>query len=195
MTFREFEQILARHCSPVLLGVKPSNLVSFGKEQAPHLPELIGYYGGKLLDQGLSFKILCGCRKHYLVLVYREQLLRKHLSRPDSRQILLSDGYPGDASLEQMLDILKDRFSSSPDFPHEIGLFLGYPPEDVQGFRIHKGADCKLCGYWKVYGNVEAARNTFRIYDESRAYVDAQLAAGVSLLQILTAQEKMPAAS
>ena len=38
-------------------------------------------------------------------------------------------------------------------FPHEVGLFLGYPLDDVTGFIEQKGKNYKCCGIWKVYGN------------------------------------------
>ena len=37
------------------------------------------------------------------------------------------------------------------DFPHEIGLLLGYPPEDVSGFIENGGKNFLCSGYWKVY--------------------------------------------
>ena len=46
-------------------------------------------------------------------------------------------------------------------FPHEIGLFLGYPPEDVEGFMKHKDSGCKCTGFWRVYGDETAALKTF----------------------------------
>ena len=49
-------------------------------------------------------------------------------------------------------------------FPHEIGLFLSYPPEDVRGFIEHKGHESKCDGCWKVYGDAERAKKTFRTY-------------------------------
>ena len=41
----------------------------------------------------------------------------------------------------------------SGEFPHEVGLFLSYPPEDVKGFIAHRANDFKCAGLWKVYGN------------------------------------------
>lgn len=39
-------------------------------------------------------------------------------------------------------------------FPHEMGLLLGYPIEDVVGFMEHSGKEYLYSGYWKVYENV-----------------------------------------
>ena len=46
----------------------------------------------------------------------------------------------------------------SGEFPHEVGLFLSYPPEDVKGFIDHRANDFKCAGLWKVYGDEEKAR-------------------------------------
>lgn len=73
------------------------------------------------------------------------------------------------------------------EFPHEIGLFLGYQPEDVEGFRRHRGRSCKLCGYWKVYSDMERAQRLFRRYDRCREGLCARLAGGASLAEALDA--------
>ena len=66
------------------------------------------------------------------------------------------------------LDKLKERINASQEFPHEIGLFIGYPIEDVKGF-IEKGANgSKYCGAWRVYGDVDAAKKKFAIYKKCR---------------------------
>ena len=62
---------------------------------------------------------------------------------------------------EHQVVCLARRFRCSKDFPHEIGLFLGYPPEDVRGFMEQGSRACKCVGCWKVYGDVEAAQKRF----------------------------------
>lgn len=66
------------------------------------------------------------------------------------------------------------RVNSQETFPHEIGLFLGYPSEDVNGF-IKYGADKAKCvGAWRVYGDEEAAKKKFALYKKcTRVYKDA----------------------
>ena len=50
------------------------------------------------------------------------------------------------------------------EFPHEVGLFLSYPPEDVKGFIENRAANAKCTGVWKVYGDERQARQTFAKY-------------------------------
>ena len=56
---------------------------------------------------------------------------------------------------------LIERLRAYDEFPHEIGLFLSYPPEDVKGFIEHHAADFKYAGLWKVYGDEQRARDLF----------------------------------
>ena len=56
------------------------------------------------------------------------------------------------------------RMRSSAEFPHEVGLFLSYPPEDVKGFIENRAANAKCTGVWKVYGDERQARQTFAKY-------------------------------
>ena len=137
MTCEKFESVMGYHCSPVLMGMKPANLVSFSKEKMP------------------------------------------------ARKLLLQDGYNIDSSLDEMIARLKERFFHKTEFPHEIGLFLGYPIEDVKGFRKFGGSGCKMCGYWKVYDDVEQARRIFDSYDKCREFTAAQIRAGYSILQVV----------
>ena len=184
MTRARFEEILGEKCSPVLMGVKPANLVSFSRSGSePLLSSLVREYAEKLLDSGIRMEIFCGCRGNYLLLVYRPALLAGCLGTEEARRILKRDGYPAGASLPEMLEILKGRFRPGGEFPHEIGLFLGYPPEDVEGFCKYKGAGCKLCGYWKVYRDVDKARRLFASYDRCRSYMSGQFRQGRSLMQ------------
>ena len=80
------------------------------------------------------------------------------------------------------ISYLKKRVSQcNGDFPHEIGVFLGYPVEDVTGFIKNKGKSFKLNGYWKVYGDEKKASHMFRRYTECRDSLCRKLSQGISL--------------
>ena len=59
-----------------------------------------------------------------------------------------------------------EKLRKDSEFPHEIGLFLGYPAEDVKGFIENKAASSKCSGCWKVYGDEQTAMNLFEEYKE-----------------------------
>ena len=192
MTREIFEMTLCHHCAPVLMGWKPSNLVSFSSRDALFLREALQEYSERLADEGLRMEVLCSCRKHEMVLVYRPGMLDSYLSRKEIKAVLRECGYPTEAPLSEQLGCLEKRFSCHEEFPHEIGLFLGYPLEDVRGFQLYKGKNCKLCGYWKVYGDVERAARLFRQFDEGRAFLKKKLQEGIGILQVLTDKQLFP---
>ena len=161
MTCAKFETAIGYHCSPVLMGMKPANLVSFSKEKLPELPELVSSYKEGLEQEGIHMNIICGCRKHYLLLLYRPDMLEGFLAQDEAKELLIQDGYPENGMLEEMLDHLKERFAERREFPHEIGLFLSYPPEDVKGFIDNRACNFKCSGLWKVYGDEARAQAMF----------------------------------
>ena len=59
---------------------------------------------------------------------------------------------PEDAGVpdcDGMLRQLSRRLCCEADFPHEIGVFLGYPLTDVVGFIENQGRNFTCCGCWK----------------------------------------------
>ena len=184
MTHTAFESILVMHASPVLAGVKPAALISLKKQQFPQLPALAGDYTRMLRRKGLLLQVICQCERHFLLLVYRPALLWKRLSEPAVRACLRRFGYRG-RSPADCLTLLKRRLAAEGGFPHEIGLFLGYPPEDVLAFQGEIPGECKFCGYWKVYFHEEEARRLFSLFDRCReAYAEAFLS-GKTVSQLL----------
>ena len=71
----------------------------------------------------------------------------------------------------------------SGEFPHEIGVFLGYPLGDVCGF-LRDPDGCILCGEWKVYENAGEAAKTFERFRRCSACICRHMRNGKSLAQI-----------
>ena len=184
-----FEKALVYHCSPTLCGLKPANLLSLSKDEYPHLPQLAAAYARLLEDKGIRLTILCSCGCRWLLLVYHQSMLAAQLKQPAVVRLLAQAGYPVEApfSLEQLLRCLSRRLRQSEGFPHEIGVFLGYPLEDVIGFCRHKGEGCKLCGYWKVYGDAEAASRLFDRLSRVCHAVTKRIEQGETLLEVFAA--------
>lgn len=57
------------------------------------------------------------------------------------------------------------------NFPHEIGIFLGYPLDDVIGFIEHK--PYYLVGDWKVYQNVNEAKSNLIYLNKQKKNVES----------------------
>lgn len=179
------EVALARHCAPALLGVKAANLAAVDPRQVPALHARVEQLNRQLAGCGLAFTLLCECGRRSLLLVYRPALLARRLRRDGAA--LAQFGYAPQDTLENHLARLKTRLGQGGEFPHEIGFFLDYPTEDVLAFVEKGGAECKLCGYWKVYGDVEAARARFARFDACRAAVWSRMEQGVPLVHIVRA--------
>lgn len=182
---QQVDSLLARHCAPTLLGAKAANLIALPAGQYSCPRELTEKCNQELGGSGMIFTLLCSCPKNSLMLAYRPALLRKQLESPRAQAILKAYGYPVGRGLQAMIQRLRERLAEEENFPHEIGLFLDYPPADVEGFIRHRGADCKLCGYWKVYSNVEEARARFACYDACRQCLCGLVEAGNSISQLL----------
>ncbi len=173
----KLERLLASHCAPVLFRKKTANLVAAEQGLAAYLPEV-------LAGSRISWIKLCSCRKYCHLLFYDRERLERYLEKEEHQEFLRAYGYEG-RELPEKLQLLAERYEGyqkrGGEFPHEIGLFLEYPLEDIEGFILHQGKDALECGYWKVYGNVDRAREVFRLYDRLRQTLTALVAAGVSL--------------
>ena len=109
--------------------------------------------------------------------MYRPALLSKDLRHDVAEQLLQERGYCTKQLKSCVVHLIK-RLREFEEFPHEIGLFLGYPPEDVNGFINNKAGGCKITGCWKVYGDAEAARKTFERYRKCTKVYCKQFANG-----------------
>ncbi len=77
------------------------------------------------------------------------------------------------------------RMKKNTGFPHEVGVILGYPVEDVIEFEKHGGQGCKYCGCWKSYCDVEKAKKCQCKYKACISMCDRMYEQGYSLKQII----------
>ena len=184
----QLERALAFHCAPALAGIKAANLICLPRAEYPALEQELAVYNAAFRSKRVCFQVLCECRGRALVLVYRPVLLERALARPLAVRLLAEAGYPAHASLAGLLDHLGARLQAGRGaFPHEIGLFLDYPPEDVQDFQRYRGKGCKLCGHWKVYHDPEGALRCFRRYDQCRDALCSRISQGLTLIRMFGA--------
>ncbi|MBQ8965414.1 DUF3793 family protein [Ruminococcus sp.] len=166
----KFERELALHTAPTMLGIKPANLLTVeGNDKL--IRRNIDRFNSKASAKGLHIREIKRLGGRTLMLLYNEKLLNKRLCEEDVCRMFSKFGYAGCSTCPQYLEKLCDRMESSEDFPHEIGLFLGYPVDDIKGFIRNKGQNCLLCGYWKVYCDADGARRTFSRYTKCTRYM------------------------
>ena len=70
--------------------------------------------------------------------------------------------------LNECIDALARRVHCGEEFPHEIGVFLDYPLEDVVGYIENRGDRALCSGCWKAYSNADEARRRFALYRKCR---------------------------
>ena len=149
---------IAWQCAPVLTGVKPSNILTLKNVSEKEVAE-------SLKEMGISYSMLCDSGARKVWLIYREEEILEILGKKEYSEFLDTQGYQ----------------HGSAEFPHELGIFLGYPLADVKGFIEHNGKDFLYQGYWKVYENVEERKKMFSIYNVVKEEFIREMQAGKDL--------------
>lgn len=155
------ERYLVEHCSPTLASLKTANLFSYTCSSREELEAYILFWNHCMSEKGVSLCTLRVRENTALIYVYRREFLKRDMERPGVKCFLKSLGYDN-IDVDYVVNRLRERLNESGDFPHEIGLFLGYPLGDVVGFVENSGRNCICSGCWKVYCNESEARRTFQ---------------------------------
>ncbi len=154
------EETIIEYCSPTLAGIKSGSMFSVKVTKETDINREVRELNKLLRDKGLRVIPLKKTSEYAIIYIYRPDHLRKDLNDPRALKILKRKGYEPqnpECCIAQLVRHLK----SDDSFPHEIGLFLGYPPSDVEGFMKHPCKGVKCCGCWKVYSEPEKARKMF----------------------------------
>ena len=159
------DEVIIRQCAPTLAGIKTGSLFPYSYENKQKMVNDIRSFNRRYVCKGLCMLPMRYQEGRALLLLFRPEKLAEDLSKPVAASILSECGYSCE-SYNQYLVKLTRRFSECSVFPHEIGLFIGYPPEDVRGFITHKAQNFKCCGLWKVYGDEDKAKELFRQFNE-----------------------------
>ncbi len=177
------EALIVRHCSPTLAGLKTANMFNYSYKDEAELRESIRTVNVMLKDKGVRMIPLRVSNGRALIYVYRPKKLENDLKSPLSGAILASCGYDG-GSVPKLIKGLIDRLGGEEDFPHEIGLFLGYPPEDVRCFMCDRNSGCRCVGCWKAYTNEKEAEKTFARFKKCTDVYCRKLIEGFSLSRL-----------
>jgi len=177
---------LMLECSEVLAGIKPANLISLVNRTRPCGRNLYVLWqrhhealAARFAD--LDFIVLQTRERALLLLCYSREHLEHHLSHAGIRTLLHKAGYEADASCASLLDELCRRVVKNDSFPHEIGLFIGYPAKDVAAFMGMVNLPFACQGPWKIYGDPTKSLSLADEYRCSRAVMENQLAGCDSL--------------
>ncbi len=154
------EELIIEHCSPTLAGIKTGNMFSVRVTEKTDINQEVRELNSLFREKGIRAIPLKETSQYALIYMYRPDHLKKDLNDPQALRILKKRGYEMQ-NPEGCIAQLVRRLKNEDAFPHEIGLFLGYPPSDVECFMKHprKGVACSGC--WKAYSEPEKAKKTF----------------------------------
>lgn len=183
---RNLHMMLAIHCAPFLKGMKEGAMLSLPGSQAEELEKLAS-------PAGLDWYFLFHEDGKDMVFLYRREAFHQYLKKPDVKCFLEKRGYFENAGSEafpacHILGELSRRmrryFRGEDGFPHEVGVLLGYPTEDVEDYIRLEGREFLFSGYWKVYHNEQRARKLFAAFDEARETTVREVLEGKELYQL-----------
>ena len=155
------EEILVKQGAPTLAGIKTGSLFPCPCRDEGALLDDIRRLNRLLAPKGLCLLPIRFKDGQALLYLYRPAVLHRDLQNRLARRILSDAGSPADGGCGRCVAQPIRRFREDGQFPHEVGLFLSYPPEDVQGFIDHRACDFKCAGLWKVYGDERRAQRLF----------------------------------
>ncbi|MDE6389639.1 MAG: DUF3793 family protein [Lachnospiraceae bacterium] len=167
------EELVVYYCSPTMAGLKTGSLFNCPAKNGETFKKNIREMNRRLIPRGARIVPLKKMGKSTLVYMYRPNRLREDLSDSTAERILTGLDYPVGEAEKCIVELVR-RLETGEAFPHEIGLFLGYPPEDVDAFMKNGAAGAKCIGVWKVYGDVETAQRKFAQYKKcTQLYCEA----------------------
>ena len=180
------EEILIKQGAPTLAGIKTGSLFPCPCEDRDALLDDIRRLNRLLVPKGLCLLPIRFLDAQVLLYLYRPAELRRDLKDALAAEILRQAGYAGNDCSRCVARLIR-RFRESGEFPHEIGLFLSYPPEDVKGFIDHRACGFKCAGLWKVYGDERRARELFAKFKKCTEVYCALWQAGSGLERLAVA--------
>jgi len=186
---KEFDRMVARNCGPVLLAAKPANMFTLRGRFATTCPAdgalrlvederelpgeivenrayaqtLVDHVNEELAADGIVATVIAWRPFGAIVYLYRPELLGSHLADERIVAMLEEEGYDASAGLDGLIEGLGASFAAH-RMPHEVGLFLGYPYEDVVGFIENGGKNYVYAGCWKAYADARGSYERFSRY-------------------------------
>lgn len=181
MDLENIETQLALQCAPLITGLKVSNLLIIPKGNEEVVKRILN-------RTGISYYRLIQTRTKTTFLLFRRNELEEFLSYENVKNVFIRAGYKS-LQIGKILRIFSLRYEAymqgDKSFPHEMGLLLGYPVEDVVGFVENNGKNFLYSGYWKVYENQKAKVKLFDKFKVAEETLIHLLSNGLSMSDII----------
>ncbi|WP_291583836.1 DUF3793 family protein [Clostridium sp. UBA6640] len=176
--------VIAYNIAPTIKGLKAATTVTLCNHDKNMCNNWKGYKHELLNRLKIKAFELKETNNAVVVLFYNEELLNNRLEDKRVTNFLVQFGYEPNMSITEKLEVLKKRYDIS-ICPHEMGIFLGFPLNDVQTFIESPHKECLLCGYWKVYYDRDSALQTFKYFDEAKLEIVNSICQGKKLFEAI----------
>lgn len=153
-----------------IVGVKPACLVSIGSKECM---KLCGTHFA--VTESVGFVIVKKAQGRKQLFIYHRECIKTVFDNPENRRFLCALGYPETGEVDQYVRVLMRKIRSA-QFPHEIGIFFGYPLKDVCGFMGAEIPYRKTMG-WRMYGDTRISEKIYNQYRHARQSVRLMLQA------------------
>ena len=179
--WKDIEMQIAFHCAPLIAGLKLSNLLVLPNKDLDKATNI-------LKCAGISYFVVAVVDGKAAILLFERKWLDTYLQKEKVWKIFQDMGYQDDG-LGKILYAFRLRYEGylmkNWDFPHEMGLLLGYPVEDVEGFIRNQGKNCLYVGYWKVYENPFEKMQLFHEFERARDILLRLVSDGQGIVEIM----------
>jgi len=159
---KDFQELLIR-LSPTILGVKPAELLNVKLGDLDKCRLYFQEYGS---IKFIEIKDFANIYRRQLFF-YHPEYLSEVLKQKANQLFLKEVGYPLNFELNMYLKILIKKLQSNV-FPHEIGIFLGYPLKDVLGYMGVVPLKLVKIKGWKYYGSENLSTIQYQKYLKAR---------------------------
>ncbi|MCH3949471.1 MAG: DUF3793 family protein [Acidaminococcus sp.] len=156
------ESELIRQCAPTLAGLKPASLFRFVFPSLADSSRLVASLSLILAPKNIGIELLQFdvVRRSGLLFVYRPDDLKRIVSQDSHRDFFKRQGYSR-LCWQDILAEISLRMTHRASFPHEIGILLGYPLDDVEAYMAAPRKKGLCSGCWKAYSQPARARLFF----------------------------------
>lgn len=177
------QSLILYYSSPVLAEVKPSVTLSF-KNYSKNSCKNWNKFGTSFVSTlGLEYLTLRKNDKYTILLLYNKFLVEKFINRKDIKEFLCNIGYEESDSINDYLNTLQKRYELY-SCPHELGIFLGIPLQEVIDFMFPSSKKCLAYGYWKVFNDYDFAMKKFKEYDSIKMITAQKIISGMKILNV-----------
>ncbi|MDI9497778.1 MAG: DUF3793 family protein [Bacillota bacterium] len=180
------DDLLIRHSAPSLAGIKTGNLFTVAGRLDRKLKRSIAGFNVKMKRKHIRLIPIQCQGDRTLLFVYRPTLLEQDLMQESCRCCLCRLGYPVESGAACLREYIS-RLADSDEFLHEIGFFLGYPPDDVIAFMEQGSREAEYRAAWRAYSNVSEAKKTCQAFRTCRRIYCTNWEKGKSIDQLTVA--------